>query len=59
MNPVIQQASESIGMGGMATVLTLLFMVAFFAWVWYAYTPRNRKKFEDAALLPFEEGVDR
>lgn len=59
MNPVIQKASESIGMGGMATVLTLLFMVAFFAWVWYAYTPRNKKKFEDAALLPFEEGVDR
>ena len=58
MNPVIQKASESIGMGGMATVLTLLFMVAFFAWVWYAYTPRNKKKFEDAALLPFEEGVD-
>lgn len=59
MNPIIQKASESIGMGGMATILTLLFIVAFFAWVWYAYTPRNKKKFEDAALLPFEEGVDR
>ncbi len=59
MNPLIQQARESIGMGGFATVLTLLFMVAFIAWVWWAYTPRNRKKFEDAALLPFEEGVDR
>lgn len=59
MNPLIQQARESIGMGGFAAVLTLLFMVAFLAWVWWAYTPRNRKKFEDAALLPFEEGVDR
>jgi len=59
MNPLIQQASESIGMGGMATVLTLLFMVAFFAWVWYAYMPRNKQNFEDAGLLLFEEGVDR
>ena len=59
MNPLIQQARESIGMGGFATVLTLLFMVAFVAWVWWAYTPRNREKFEDAAMLPFEEGVDR
>ena len=59
MNPLIQQARESIGMGGFGTVLTLLFMGAFVAWVWWAYTPRNRKKFEDAALLPFEEGVDR
>jgi cbb3-type cytochrome oxidase subunit 3 len=46
-------------MGGMATILTLLFIVAFFSWVWYAYAPRNKQKFEDAALLPFEEGVDR
>lgn len=59
MNPLIEQASESIGMGGMAAVLTVLFMVAFFAWVWYAYRPGNKQKFEDAALLPFEEGVDR
>jgi cbb3-type cytochrome oxidase subunit 3 len=59
MNPLVEQASEYIGMGGLATVLTLLFVIAFLAWVWYAYTPRNREKFEDAALLPFEEGVDR
>jgi cbb3-type cytochrome oxidase subunit 3 len=59
MNPLVEQASEYIGMAGLATVLTLLFVIAFLAWVWYAYTPRNREKFEDAALLPFEEGVDR
>ena len=56
MNPLIEQASESIGLGVLATIMTILFMVGFFAWVWYAYRPANRQKFEDAAKLPFEEG---
>jgi cbb3-type cytochrome oxidase subunit 3 len=56
MNPLIEQASESIGLPGMATIMTLLFMAGFLAWVWYAYRPANKKKFEDAAMLPFEEG---
>lgn len=58
MNPLMEQASQAIGRGGMATIMTLLFVVAFLAWVWYAYRPANRKKFEDAAMMPFEEGVD-
>lgn len=58
MNPLIEQASEAIGLGWMATIMTLLFVVAFCAWVWYAFTPANRQKFEDAARLPFDEGGD-
>ena len=56
MHPLIEQASEAIGRGGMATIMMLLFMAGFLWWVWYAYRPANRKKFEDAARLPFEEG---
>jgi cbb3-type cytochrome oxidase subunit 3 len=36
--------------------MTLLFIAGFLGWVWYAYRPANREKFEDAARLPFEEG---
>lgn len=56
MNPLIEQASEAIGLGGLATVMMILFMVGFLGWVWYAYRPANRDRFEDAARLPFEEG---
>ena len=56
MNPLIEQASEAIGLGGMAAIMTVLFLVGFLGWVWYAYRPANRQKFEDAAMLPFEEG---
>ncbi len=58
MNPLIREASQAIGQGWLAGILTILFMVAFFAWVWYAYAPANRKKFEAAAKLPFEDGGD-
>jgi cbb3-type cytochrome oxidase subunit 3 len=58
MNPLIEQASEAIGRAGMATIMTILFMAGFFAWVWYDYRPANPQQFEDADRLPFEEGGD-
>lgn len=58
MNPLIEQAQEAIGLGWMAAVMTVLFMVAYFAWIWYAYNPANKQKWEEAALLPFEDGGD-
>jgi cbb3-type cytochrome oxidase subunit 3 len=56
MNPLIEQASEAIGLGWLAAIMTVLFIGGFLGWVWYAYRPANRQKFEDAAMLPFEEG---
>jgi cbb3-type cytochrome oxidase subunit 3 len=59
MNPLIEQAREAIGLGGMAVVMTLLFMIAYFGWIWYAYNPANKQKWEEAAMLPFEDGGNR
>jgi cbb3-type cytochrome oxidase subunit 3 len=56
MHPLIEQARESIGLGWMAAVMTILFMVAYFGWIWYAYNPANKQKWDEAAMLPFEEG---
>ncbi|HEX8980093.1 MAG TPA: cbb3-type cytochrome c oxidase subunit 3 [Parasulfuritortus sp.] len=36
--------------------VTVLFFLLFIAIVWWAYHKDNRKKYEDAANLPFEEG---
>jgi len=59
MNPLIEQAREAIGLGGMAVVMTFLFMIAYFGWIWYAYNPANKQKWDKAAMLPFEDGGDR
>ena len=34
MHPLIDQARETIGLGWMAAVMTILFMVAYFGWIW-------------------------
>jgi cytochrome c oxidase cbb3-type subunit 4 len=39
--------------------VTALFIVVFIGIVWWAYSKRNKKGFEEAARLPFEEDDDR
>jgi cytochrome c oxidase cbb3-type subunit 4 len=36
-------------------LLTLAFLVAFLAIVLYAWSGRNRQRFDEAAQLPFDE----
>ena len=36
-------------------VMTVVSLVAFIGIVWFAMTPRNSKRFEEAARLPLED----
>lgn len=36
-------------------LLTLVFLIAFVAIVCYAWSARNRQRFDDAAQVPFED----
>ena len=36
-------------------LLTLVFLIAFVAIVCYAWSGRNRQRFDDAAQVPFED----
>jgi cytochrome c oxidase cbb3-type subunit IV len=42
--------------GLIGAAVTVLFFLLFIAIVWWAYHKDNRKKYEEAANLPFEEG---
>lgn len=46
--------------GLIGAAVTVIFFVLFIAIVWWAYHKDNRKKYEEAANLPFQEddGVD-
>jgi cytochrome c oxidase cbb3-type subunit 4 len=45
--------------GLIGAAVTVIFFVLFIAIVWWAYHKDNRKKYEEAANLPFEEdGAD-
>ena len=56
MNPLLQEAVESIRHGWILGVTTVLFMACFGAWIWWAYRPGNRQRMEEAARLPFTDG---
>jgi cytochrome c oxidase cbb3-type subunit 4 len=50
-----------VDINDMRGVSTILVMVAFLGIAWWAFSPSRRKKFDDAADLPFadEEHHDR
>lgn len=37
---------------------TVFVMIAFLGICWWAFSPKRKKKFEDAAKLPFADDVD-
>ncbi len=41
--------------GIVGSLITLLFFLVFVAIIWWAYSTRNKDKFEAAGRLPFEE----
>jgi cytochrome c oxidase cbb3-type subunit IV len=41
--------------GFVGALFTLLFFVVFVAIIWWAYSNKNKAKFDAAANLPFEE----
>jgi len=58
MNPVLRQAAEAVTLGWVLAYLTVAFFVFFLAWVWYAYKPGNKTRFDEMARLPFDDGGD-
>ena len=58
MNPVLELAAESVSLGWLMGIMTVFFLVAFLAWVWWAYTPKHKAMLDEAALLPFSEGEE-
>ena len=46
--------------GIIGTIYTLIVFISFFGVVWWAFTKRNTKRFDEAANLPFadEESQD-
>lgn len=41
--------------GIVGSIITILFFLVFVAIIWWAYSTRNKDKFEAAGRLPFEE----
>ena len=56
MNTLLREASGSVQGGWILGVVTLLFIISFLWWVWYAYTPEHREMHDRNALMPLDDG---
>ena len=56
MNPVFRDAAPHVEYAWIMGVMTVLFIVCFVGWTWWAYSKHNRRRFEDAARLPLSTG---
>ena len=56
MNPLLQEAAESVEMGWLLAVMTVVFFACFLGWVWYAYAPQHRALMDEMAQMPLEDG---
>ncbi|UCD24266.1 MAG: cbb3-type cytochrome c oxidase subunit 3 [Gemmatimonadota bacterium] len=58
MNPLLREAAESISLGWLAGLVTVFFLAWFIGWTWWAFSPKNKQKFEEAARMPLSDGGD-
>jgi cbb3-type cytochrome oxidase subunit 3 len=56
MNPVLQAAAEQVRLGWVLGVMTVVFLAWFVGWTVWAFLPRNRARFEEAARMPLTDG---
>ena len=59
MNDLLREAAQTVDFGWVLGGVTIVFLGVFLAWAWWAYTPKNREKWEEAARMPFTDGGDR
>jgi cbb3-type cytochrome oxidase subunit 3 len=58
MNPVYRDAAVYVQHAWIMGAMTVLFIVCFIGWTWWAYARHNRARFEEAARLPLTTGDD-
>jgi cbb3-type cytochrome oxidase subunit 3 len=58
VNPVLQAAAETVSLGWLLGMMTVVFVVWFVGWTVWAYLPRNKAMMEEAARMPLTDGGD-
>jgi cbb3-type cytochrome oxidase subunit 3 len=56
VNPLIQEAAGSIELAWVLSAMTVIFLLVFLGWIWYAWSPRNRPLMDEAARMPLNDG---
>jgi cbb3-type cytochrome oxidase subunit 3 len=55
MNHVLHLGAMSVSHGWLLGVTTVVFLLCFLGWTWWAYSAGNRERMNQAARLPLME----
>ena len=58
MNTAFQAAAETARLGWMMGALTVVFLLFFVGWTWWAYSSRNKQLMEQASRMPLSDGSE-
>jgi cbb3-type cytochrome oxidase subunit 3 len=58
MNPLLREAAASARLGWLLGLTTIVFLGCFVFWIWWAWTDKNKTRWEAASRLPFNDGGD-
>ena len=58
MNPILHEAGASSQLGWLMGVTTVVFLAAFLFWTWWAWTAKNKARWEADSRLPLNDGGD-
>ncbi len=56
MSSFFKQAAESVTQGWLLGITTIGFMATFIFWIWWAWSSRNRSRWEADSRLPLNDG---
>jgi cbb3-type cytochrome oxidase subunit 3 len=56
MNPIVKEAAEHSTLGWLMGLTTVLFVAAFLYWAWWAWSRKNKARWEADSRLPLNEG---
>ncbi len=56
MNTLLREAAGSVQGGWILGLVTVLFILSFLWWLWYAYAPAHKEMMEEAARMPLDDG---
>jgi cbb3-type cytochrome oxidase subunit 3 len=52
MNPMTQTVAEQAAGGSLAGLSTLVFILLFAGWTWWAINPANKRQHEASGMIP-------
>ncbi|HEY7682613.1 MAG TPA: hypothetical protein VH879_08200 [Gemmatimonadales bacterium] len=56
MNPLLNEAAASVRLAWVLGIMTVVFVASFGFWIWWAWTKRNRARWEADSRLPLNDG---